>query len=80
MDNKRLTALDSRIQEVRTLLGELEDASRQIREQNQHEAVDHIEDYLDSSDEALGQLSLFKEEVVIEIKTLVEKMKGLLRR
>ena len=78
MESRRLNDIDHRIAELRTLLAELEQASQKIREHNQHEAVDQLEEYLDASVIELDQMSLFKDEVMNELRAMLNKVKGLL--
>lgn len=78
MDNKRLDTIDSRIKEMRGLLQELEDTAQGVKERKQHEAVEHLEEYIDASHIELDEISLFKDEAMNEIRGLVDKLKGLL--
>lgn len=75
MDKARLKDIKSRIKEVRGLLVELEDAAQDVKEKRQHAAVDHLEDYIDSSE--MTEISMFRDEALSEIKELLEKLKRL---
>lgn len=79
MDNQRLDKIDSHIKEVKGLLEELEHTAQCVKERRQHEAVDHLEEYIDASQVDLSEISLFKEEALNEIKGLLNKLKGLVR-
>jgi hypothetical protein len=79
MDNQRLDKIDSHIKEVKGLLEELEHTAQSVKERRQHEAVDHLEEYIDASQVDLSEISLFKEEALNEIKGLLNKLKGLVR-
>ncbi len=71
----QLIALENRIEEVKNLLHELEESARQLREQEQHQEVNHLEDYLNETDKEVQALAVFKDEVVKEIKGLIERIK-----
>lgn len=73
--SNQLLALEQRIEEVRSLLHELEDSASTLRKQEQHHEVNHLENYLNETDKEVEALSVFKEEVVKEIKGMVDRIK-----
>ncbi|MEJ2766130.1 hypothetical protein VV869_19450 [Photobacterium sp. MCCC 1A19761] len=78
MDHQKLAEIDSRIHELRNLLVQLEEASEALRQQGQHEAVDHLEDYMDATDVDVTNIALFKEEALNELKALLQRLKNLI--
>lgn len=74
-----LQKVDQRIAELRDLLQELEQASNKIREQKMHAEIDNLEEHLDSSEIDISELSLFKEEVMQELKALLDKIKQIIK-
>lgn len=74
--SQKLIALEQKISEVRNLLHELEESATKLRLQEQHEEVDHLEDYLNETDKEVQALSVFKDEVVKELKSLLDRIKG----
>lgn len=71
--------VDQRIAELRDLLQELEQASNKFREQKMHAEIDHLEEHFEASELDIRELSLFKEEVMQELKALLEKIKQMLK-
>ncbi|MET4693673.1 hypothetical protein [Endozoicomonas lisbonensis] len=59
--NKRRKQLAAEIKQTKALLASQKKALKSLRETHQHEAVDHLEDYLQASDpDRVSLISLIK--------------------
>lgn len=73
----KLVELDTRISEAKQLLSELEGYAHVLRDEDKHTAVEELENYFESSELDLKTIGPFRDEILQELKALIEKLKAL---
>lgn len=67
-NTSKITELESKIADLKNSISELEGRLEHAREQAQHEAVDHLEDFINEVDTRFSSFQLFWQTLLEDLK------------
>lgn len=79
MDEKKrqqLELLEAEIRAAKSLLGKLEEAAKDVREQCQMDEIEHLDEYLEQEDNQENTWSVIRDEINHELHGLLDKLKS----
>lgn len=82
MDEKKrqqLELLEAEIRAAKSLLGKLEEAAKDVREQCQMDEIEHLDEYLEQEDQE-NTWSVIRDEINHELHGLLDKLKSALSK